>query len=112
MTTDGKGGRMEPEDEDIFDRALADMLRMPGDGDVAVLSRAVMSAIGDGGMAGQGRVPDAGDLVCEPLPWAAGLGGLLMLGAGLGYVLLPRLAGDELLLFLALRDLAGALGGL
>ncbi|WP_172330206.1 hypothetical protein [Mangrovicoccus sp. HB161399] len=102
---------MDTEEDDTFDRALAGMLREPGDSDVALLSRSVMSALGDGG-AGQGAGLPARELAHEPLPWAAGLGGLLLLGAGLGYALLPRLAGDELLVIFALRDLASALGGL
>ncbi|WP_138465658.1 hypothetical protein [Poseidonocella sp. HB161398] len=111
MTSDRKGAEMHQDDE-TFDARLAEMLQAPGDADVALLSRSVMTALAED-PAGQGHDPHpARELVFEPLPWAAGLGGLLILAAGLGYALLPQLAGEDILMMFALKDLGALLGGM
>lgn len=76
-------------DDAAFDRALARDLTRPGDADVAMLSRAVLSALAE-----QPTAPPRGaEVLAEPLPWIAGFLGVLLFCVGLGYVSVPLVDG-------------------
>ncbi|TDX25561.1 hypothetical protein [Rhodovulum visakhapatnamense] len=90
-----------------FDSDLARLLARPEDEDTAELSRAVLSRLAEP----PARGPGAGEVLSEPLPWAAGFGGLLLAAAALGYALLPGASGEELILWALLGDLSAGIGG-
>ena len=96
--------------DDDFDRALGHLIGA-GTADTAMLSRAVLSRLGD--PPGTGPAPLASVLagvLAAPAPLAAGIGtGLLLLGAA-GYALAPLIGGDEALALWTMQDLFG-LGG-
>jgi len=98
---DDRQGPGMPDTDAEFDRALAARLACDGDTDVALLSRAVLTALAEGPSAA--RDAPRSEVLSEPWPWALGFGGLLLLAAGLGYGLVPLVDGG---LGRALADLA------
>jgi hypothetical protein len=94
--------------DDAFDRDLAALLKTPGDEDVALMSRTVLSQLAD---APASRDHPMAEVLSEPLPWAMGFAGLMGLGVLLGYLLSSGVIGDSFLAFLALGDFFGLLGG-
>lgn len=82
--------RVTEMDDAAFDRALTGDLTQPGDGDVAMLSRSVLNALAERPNTASRQ---GAEVLAEPLPWAAGFMGLLLLFGGLGYVSLPLVDG-------------------
>lgn len=96
-------------DDDAFDRALSADLSRPGDDDVALMSRAVLSALAED--TGPREAPE-GEVLSEPLTWGAGFVGLMLVFAGIGYAAVPLFDGGTVRLVSDLSGLMSLLGGM